>query len=181
MSVIYDREKDCLVYDRKLKDGAGTKTYGLEVCKSLYLNEDFLEQAYNIRNKYFPETRGELSQKITIYNPNKIRGICELCKSVIAEETHHIIEQQTADKEGFIGHFHKKGADISLTPHEPVYAIQEALPISGGLQWSFKKGTLYPLQVKSIMDTYWWVAALLLATAGTAAILNYYYTINDQF
>ena len=107
MSVIYDREKDCLVYDRKLKDGAGTKTYGLEVCKSLYLNEDFLEQAYNIRNKYFPETRGELSQKTTIYNPNKIRGICELCKSVIAEETHHIIEQQTADKEGFIGHFHK--------------------------------------------------------------------------
>lgn len=80
-----------------------------------------------------------------------------------------------------IGHFHKKGADISLTPHEPVYAIQEALPISGGLQWSFKKGTLYTLQVKSIMDTYWWVAALLLATAGAAAILNYYYTINDQF
>lgn len=107
MSVIYDREKDCLVYDRKIKDGAGTKTYGLEVCKSLYLNEDFLEQAYSIRNKYFPETRGELSQKTTIYNPNKIRGICELCKTEIAAETHHIVEQQTADNEGFIGHFHK--------------------------------------------------------------------------
>ena len=107
MSVIYDREKDCLVYDRKLKDGAGTKTYGLEVCKSLYLNEDFLEQAYSIRNKYFPETRGELSNKTSIYNVNKIRGICELCKTEIAEETHHINEQQTADDDGFIGHFHK--------------------------------------------------------------------------
>jgi DNA mismatch repair protein MutS len=107
MSVIYDREKDCLVYDRKLKDGPGTKTYGLEVCKSLYLNEEFLEQAYNIRNKYFPETRGELSKKTSVYNANKIRGICELCKNEIAEETHHIIEQQTADNNGFIGHFHK--------------------------------------------------------------------------
>jgi len=107
MSVIYDREKDCLVYDRKLKDGPGTKTYGLEVCKSLYLNEEFLEQAYSIRNKYFPETRGELSKIQTVYNPNKIRGICELCKTEIAEETHHIIEQQIADKDGFIGHFHK--------------------------------------------------------------------------
>ena len=107
MSVLYDREKDCLIYDRKLKDGPGTKTYGLEVCKSLYLSEDFLEKAYNIRNKYFPETRGELSKKTSIYNPNKIRGICELCKTEIAEETHHIIEQNNADKDGFIGHFHK--------------------------------------------------------------------------
>lgn len=107
MSVIYDREKDCLVYDRKLKDGPGTKTYGLEVCKSLYLNEEFLEQAYSIRNKYFPETRGELSKTASVYNANKIRGICELCKTEIAEETHHIVEQQTADNDGFIGHFHK--------------------------------------------------------------------------
>jgi DNA mismatch repair protein MutS len=107
MSVIYDREKDCLIYDRKLKDGPGTKTYGLEVCKSLYLNEEFLEKAYSIRNKYFPETRGELSNKTTVYNSNKIRGICELCKKELAEETHHIVEQQTADSNGFIGHFHK--------------------------------------------------------------------------
>jgi hypothetical protein len=31
------------------------------------------------------------------------------------------------------------------------------------------------------MDTYWWVAAILLAIAGTAAIANYYLQINDQF
>jgi hypothetical protein len=31
------------------------------------------------------------------------------------------------------------------------------------------------------MDNYWWVAALLLAIAGAAAIANYYFNLNDQF
>ena len=52
MSVIYDREKDRLVYDRKLKEGPGNNMYGLEVCKALNLPCDFLELAHDIRNKY---------------------------------------------------------------------------------------------------------------------------------
>jgi DNA mismatch repair protein MutS len=107
MSVIYDREQDCLIYDRKLKDGPGTKTYGLEVCKSLYLTDDFLNKAYSIRNKYYPETKGELSQKPTIYNASKIKGVCEICKECIAQEIHHLNEQRNANDEGFIGSFHK--------------------------------------------------------------------------
>ena len=35
MSVIYDKSTNKLVYDRKLKPGAGESMYGLEVCKSL--------------------------------------------------------------------------------------------------------------------------------------------------
>jgi DNA mismatch repair protein MutS len=107
MSVLYDRERDCLVYDRKLKDGPGTKTYGLEVCKSLYLTDDFLEKAYAIRNKYYPETQGELTKKTTKYNANKIRGNCEICKMEMGEEIHHLQEQHEADANGFIGHIHK--------------------------------------------------------------------------
>ena len=80
-----------------------------------------------------------------------------------------------------VGHFQKHGAGISFIPHEPIYAVQEALPITGGLQWSFKKGFLYTQAAKSIMDTYWWVAALILAIAGAAAIANYYFNLNDQF
>lgn len=80
-----------------------------------------------------------------------------------------------------VGHFQKEGAGISFIPHQPMYAAQETLPITGGLQWSFKKGVLYTREAKSIMDTYWWVAALLLATAGAAAIANYYFTLNVQF
>ena len=107
MSVLYDIEKGLLVYDRKLKDGIGNKMYGLEVCKSLYLENDFLENAYNIREKYFHTNKGELSYSPSIYNKNKIRGKCELCNEEIASETHHLSPQKDADERGFIGTFHK--------------------------------------------------------------------------
>lgn len=107
MTVHYEPENDCLVYDRKLKSGSGPRIYGLEVCKSLYLGEEFLETAYAIRNKYFPESRGELSHPITPYNAKKIRGRCEMCKQNIGEEIHHLQPQQIADENGFIGTFHK--------------------------------------------------------------------------
>jgi len=107
MTVRYDRELDCLVYDRKLKEGSGPRMYGLEVCKSLYLDEEFLDLAHSIREKYFPNSRGELSNNTTIYNSNKIRGICEICNTEIAKETHHLSPQKDADLDGFIGSFHK--------------------------------------------------------------------------
>jgi DNA mismatch repair protein MutS len=107
MAVHYDRELDCLVYDRVLQSGSGNRMYGLEVCKSLYLNEDFLNGAYALRNKYFPESRGELSNKATTYNAKKIRGVCENCLEELADEIHHINEQHLADENGFIGTFHK--------------------------------------------------------------------------
>jgi DNA mismatch repair protein MutS len=107
LSVYYDRETDSLVYDRKLKDGSGTRMYGLEVCKSLYLPEDFLQNAYSIRNKYFPETNGELVNKTSTYNAKKIKGMCEICKTAISEEVHHLQPQKDANKDGFIGNFHK--------------------------------------------------------------------------
>jgi DNA mismatch repair protein MutS len=107
MTVYYDREKDCLVYDRKLNDGPGNKMYGLEVCKSLHLPFAFLERAYEIRTKYFPETQGVLTQNQTKYNSKKIKGMCEMCGMKKGAEVHHIHEQHLADENGFIGHFHK--------------------------------------------------------------------------
>jgi len=107
MAVHYDRELDCLVYDRRLREGPGNRMYGLEVCKSLYLPEDFLEKAYTIRNKYHPETRGGLEHPTSSYNAKKIRGMCELCKVELSQETHHLAEQQLADQDGYIGTFHK--------------------------------------------------------------------------
>jgi DNA mismatch repair protein MutS len=107
MSVFYDSSNDCLVYDRKLKEGAGTRMYGLEVCKSLYLPAGFMEKAYEIRNKYHPDVVGGLSHTTTTYNAKKVRGMCEMCKSEIGEETHHLLEQNMADANGFIGHVHK--------------------------------------------------------------------------
>lgn len=107
MSVSYDREKDRLLYDRKLKDGSGPRTYGLEVCKSLYLENEFLDLATTLRNKYFPESCGILSQNTTRYNAKKIRILCEVCKQRKSDEVHHKVPQKDADENGFIGSFHK--------------------------------------------------------------------------
>jgi len=107
LSVYFDREKDCLVYDRILKEGSGTRMYGLEVCKSLYLPDDFLNKAYELRNKYYPETQGSLQMKSTRYNTKKIRGMCEICNRAMGEEIHHLQEQNLANEDGFIGGIHK--------------------------------------------------------------------------
>jgi len=115
MAVEYNAELDCLVYDRKLRDGPGTSSYGLEVCKSLYLTDDFLNMAYLIRNKYFPETKGELASASSHFNKAKIRGRCEYCKEAIGEEVHHLDPQKNADKDGFIGSFHKNHLGNLLT------------------------------------------------------------------
>jgi len=131
MAVHYDREQDCLVYDRKLKDGSGPRTYGLEVCKSLYLEEEFLERAYAIRNKYYPDTRGSLSHTTSTYNAEKIRGTCEKCGEKIAAEIHHLNPQKNADTDGFIGTFHKNHVANLLSVcekcHDEIHSSEQEL------------------------------------------------------
>ena len=103
MSVIYDKEKDCLVYNRKLQDGPGNNMYGLEVCKSLSLPQDFLENAHNIRMKYHPESASILEQKGSHFNATHISGgICEKCNINLAEDVHHLVFQNEADEKGTI-------------------------------------------------------------------------------
>jgi len=102
MSVIYDREKGVLVYDRKLKPGMGTNMYGLEVCKSLQLPDDFLEYANNIRMKYHPESKSILDLNTSRYNSKKIMGLCEKCGSSVGTEVHHINQQKEANERGII-------------------------------------------------------------------------------
>ena len=107
MAVIYDREKDCLIYDRTLRDGSGPRVYGLEVCKSLHLGDDFIESAYTIRNKYYPDAKGVLSNDVSRYNSKKVRGLCEMCKAEMGSEIHHLSPQKGANADGFIGSHHK--------------------------------------------------------------------------
>ena len=102
MSVIYDREKDMLVYDRKLKSGPGTSMYGLEVCKSLNLPNDFLEMANQIRIKYHPTMGSALSLQQSNYNSNILVSICKMCNKNKATETHHLQHQMNANNNGII-------------------------------------------------------------------------------
>jgi DNA mismatch repair protein MutS len=103
MSVIYDKEKDCLIYNRKLQDGPGNNMYGLEVCKSLSLPQDFLDNAHNIRMKYHPESASLLTRKGSHFNAKHITGgMCEKCSLNLAVDVHHMIFQNEADAKGNI-------------------------------------------------------------------------------
>jgi DNA mismatch repair protein MutS len=102
MTVIYDKEQDMLIYDRKLKDGAGDSMYGLEVCKALSLPNDFLEAAYNIRMKYNPESASLLSLRTSHFNKKKIMNMCEKCGKNMGSEVHHLQHQKDSNEEGLI-------------------------------------------------------------------------------
>lgn len=107
MSVFFDREQKTLIYNRKLRTGPGQSMYGLEVCKSLDLPEDFIERAYTIRNKYNKSSISVLEAKKSRYNANKLRGMCELCNNNEGTEIHHLQYQKNA-KDGIInGEFNK--------------------------------------------------------------------------
>lgn len=144
MEVVYNRELDCLVYNRLLKEGSGPRIYGLEVCKSLYLGHEFLESAYAIRNKYYPENKGELSREPSVYNKRKVRSKCEMCNNHIGEETHHLQQQKDADKNGFIGGIHKNHPANLLTVcekcHDKIHSTK-----TGGVQKKTKTTTGYKL------------------------------------
>jgi DNA mismatch repair protein MutS len=119
MSVVYNKEQDMLVYDRKLKDGPGNSMYGLEVCKSLSLPQDFLDAAYEIRMKYHPGTSSLLSLKSSHFNSKKIMSSCEKCGKNMGSEVHHLQHQNDANEDGVIiqknSTFHKNNLANLMT------------------------------------------------------------------
>ena len=116
MAVIYDRDTDLLVYDRKIKDGPGDNMYGLEVCKSLNLPSDFIESAHNIRMKYHPTSASILSLKTSHFNSKKVVGMCELCEKEPGKEVHHLQHQILANETGHINNT-SNGGDIFHKNH----------------------------------------------------------------
>jgi len=128
MSVIFDRTTNKLVYDRKLKSGAGDSMYGLEVCKSLNLPTDFLTRAHDLRVKYNTYYRNTLALDTSRYNSKKVRDNCEICKNHIGTEVHHL-EYQMDAIDGFIKidnhNFHKNHAanliNICSSCHDKIH------------------------------------------------------------
>jgi DNA mismatch repair protein MutS len=111
LSVKYDAESDCLVYERKLKPGSGQANYGLEVCRSIHMPQTFLERANQIRLEICPLERGVEGYKKNSYSSKKIRTTeCEVCGD-LTTEIHHLTPQEFAGKDGRIKNeassFHK--------------------------------------------------------------------------
>lgn len=128
MSVLYDASLDGLVYCRLLEDGPGANTYGLEVCKSLYMPTSFLQCAFEVRQRHFPcaltrRDRGGGGQSwiqgvsssvlrqsaASSYNAKKLKGgLCEICGHEESTEIHHLEMQQLADSRGYFANARHK-------------------------------------------------------------------------
>jgi DNA mismatch repair protein MutS len=88
-----------IIYERKLKEGQGSSLYGIEVAKSLLECPTLIEKAYEIRNKL---NGNETKIKKSVYNTKKIIDKCQLCNSTKQLEIDHIVEQMTANENGFL-------------------------------------------------------------------------------
>ena len=105
-----------IIFERILKDGPGSELYGIEVAKTIIDDPDFIDIAFNIRNDLLKNKTTPLSNKKSIYNKKKIVNSCEICESTHNLETHHISEQKTADKNGFIKNkYYHKNEKFNLT------------------------------------------------------------------
>lgn len=88
-----------LKYDRQLKPGSGSQMYGLEVCRGLDMDADFLAKAIHIRKVL--EKRPNIA-KMSRYNASVSVHVCNICGSTDDLETHHIVPQKSADIHGFV-------------------------------------------------------------------------------
>jgi DNA mismatch repair protein MutS len=83
---------DDIIYSRKLEDGSGTSSYGIEVARFILGNSDFIRDCHKLRRKIV-KNGNEI--KKSRYNSNMFFDRCTICKKELDKlETHHIIEQQ---------------------------------------------------------------------------------------
>ncbi len=99
-----------LIYDRTLHPGAGISLYGLEVCRGLDMDKDFLAKAFEIRSRF------EGSIRESRYNASVLMKKCAICGSKEKLEAHHIIHQSTASTSGFVAPGVHKHSASNLVP-----------------------------------------------------------------
>ena len=123
MAVHFDENRKILIYDRLLREGPGISLYGLEVCRSLDMDNSFLLLVNSIRQSYMDIHL--IQNKKSLYSKNKIVDICSICNKT-AVETHHIKEQHLADENGFVDHRHKNHTSnlisVCTSCHDSIHA-----------------------------------------------------------
>lgn len=102
------REGRKLIYDRTIEEGPGDSLYGLEVARAMGLPDKFIDGANNIR-KHILGVEDSVLGKVSRYSQMVYLLDCGVCgnPSVSTLDTHHIVEQEKADENGFVGHHHK--------------------------------------------------------------------------
>jgi len=123
-----------LIYNRKLQPGSGSNIYGLEFAKSLNMNKQFLKYADDFLNNISNHN----DEKLLRNNKNKYNNKLYSTKCILCNkpaETHHIKEQNKADKNNLINGKHKNHLSnlISLCKfhHEKVHKIMKENDLEG--------------------------------------------------
>lgn len=102
------REGRKLIYDRVIEEGSGDSLYGLEVARAMGLPDKFIDGANKIR-KHILGIEDSVLGKVSRYSQMVYLLECGVCgnPSVSTLDTHHIVEQEKADENGFVRHHHK--------------------------------------------------------------------------
>tara|TARA_B100001094_G_scaffold331814_1_gene401475 strand:+ start:18909 stop:21608 length:2700 start_codon:yes stop_codon:yes gene_type:complete len=90
LSVTIDKKNDIFTFERKMLNGLGETSYGIEVAKYVIHDQSFIDEA-NIIRKELQNIKKNVSSKISKYNNKLSVNNCEVCKSDLQLETHHII------------------------------------------------------------------------------------------
>ena len=115
LKVEYNDATGELIYNRKLTPGNGESIYGLEVCKAMGLDSEFIELADKIRREILNINNRILEPKQSKYNAKVIVDLCEICGNT-AEDTHHIKFQCNANADNIIGKSIQKDIGSNLVP-----------------------------------------------------------------
>lgn len=109
LSVEYDKDKDLLIFDRKLKPGSGDEIYGLTFAKYIIHDNDFLKLSQEIMNEMLNKPKHIIADKISRYNSKIYMYECQLCGKKIDNkdsncnlDSHHINFQKDCNKDNFI-------------------------------------------------------------------------------
>ncbi len=131
-----------IIFERRLKGGPGSSVYGLEVCRFLDMDTDFLARAFEVRKLVTAdktEKTGVSALKLSGYNRRKVKLSCEICgyspktKMDMPIDIHHIDEQHLADENGMINgkHKHAKSNLVALCKQCHISTHEEKIVING--------------------------------------------------
>ena len=115
LKVIFDEENGGLIYDRKLQDGSGQAIYGLEVCKAMDMDQEFLLLSEKIRKDLLGIKHQILDTKQSKYNSEVFVHNCLICDRD-AVDVHHIKFQSTANSNNIIDSHIVKDDKSNLVP-----------------------------------------------------------------
>ena len=147
LSVCSDPTTGALIYDRALRAGCGSPMYGLEVCRGLDMDTEFLALATALRKRMFTADGKAHASK---YNSSVVVSRCTVCGADGNHnlEVHHIVPQAAADTEGRIAPGQHKNTKSNLVVlcekchqnhHSGLLEIQGWVDTSEGLKLMTKE------------------------------------------